>query len=93
MIESDIAQFVVDAGLLILVFLLIPATYRVVLGPSPADRLQAIDTITTLLIGIIILLALVDGQAFYVDLGIALAAFSFIATLAIARYLNEGKVF
>jgi multisubunit Na+/H+ antiporter MnhF subunit len=73
--------------------LLIPATYRVIVGPSPADRVQAIDTITTLLIGIIILVALVDGQAFYIDLGIALAAFSFIGTLAIARFINEGRVF
>lgn len=93
MIESNLVDIIINLGLLTLVILLIPATYRVVIGPSPADRLQAIDTITTLLIGIIILLALVQDVPAYIDIGMALAAFSFIATVAIARFLHEGKVF
>lgn len=93
MIESNAVDIVINGSLVMLVILLIPATLRVMIGPSPADRLQAIDTITTLLIGIIILLALVHDVPTYVDLGMALAAFSFIATVAIARYLHEGKMF
>jgi len=92
-IESSLVQTIVDIALVIMVFLLIPTSYRVVLGPSPADRLQAVDTITTLLIGIIVLLGVEQGVPFLVDAAIALAAFSFIATMAIARYLCEGRVF
>jgi multisubunit Na+/H+ antiporter MnhF subunit len=80
-------------GLLILVLLLIPCIHRVVIGPSAADRLQAIDTITTLLIGVIVLLALSQGIVMFVDIALALAAFAFIGTLALARYISEGKVF
>ncbi|MCC7207620.1 MAG: cation:proton antiporter [Anaerolineae bacterium] len=90
---SDIVLTLVQVALGILVLLLIPCAYRAAIGPSPADRLQAVETSTTLLIGIIILLALLQGTAFIVDIGIALAAFGFIATLAIARYLSEGRVF
>jgi multicomponent Na+:H+ antiporter subunit F len=93
MIESEVVEFIVNAGLVVLVGLLIPATYRVFVGPTPADRLQAIDMITTLLIGIIVLLTLVQGAPELVDLGMALAAFSFVATLSIARYLCEGRMF
>lgn len=82
-----------EIGLLLLVALLLPCVYRLFVGPSAADRLQAVDTITTLLIGIIILLALVQKSAWLVDIGIALAAFGFIATLALSRYLSEGRVF
>lgn len=82
-----------EIGLLLLVGLLLPCVYRLFAGPSAADRLQAVDTITTLLIGIIVLLALVQGAAWLVDIGIALAAFGFIATLALSRYLSEGRVF
>jgi multicomponent Na+:H+ antiporter subunit F len=82
-----------EIGLLLLVALLLPCVYRLFAGPSAADRLQAVDTITTLLIGIIVLLALVQGAAWLVDIGIALAAFGFIATLALSRYLSEGRVF
>lgn len=76
-----------------LIVLIIPCAYRVWVGPSGADRLQAIDTITTLLIGIIIVLALLQGVGMFVDVAIAIAAFGFIGTLALARYISEGKVF
>ena len=90
---SGFALTVAQLSLTGMILLLVPCAYRVMVGPSPADRLQAIDTITTLLIGIIVLLTLVQGSAMLLDVGIALAAFSFIGTVAIARYLSEGRVF
>ena len=93
MIESEFAQIAVKLVLLALVSLLIPASYRVIVGQTLPDRLQAFDLITTLLIGIIVLLALVEGTQVYVDMAIALAAFAFIGTISIARYISEGRVF
>lgn len=90
---SEWVFIIVQIALVFMIALLIPCVYRVLKGPSPADRLQAIDTITTLLIGIIILLALIQGSSFVIDVALALAAFSFVGTLAIARYLADGKVF
>lgn len=90
---SALSIILVQTALVIMIILLMPLAYRVFVGPSPADRLQAVETITTVLIGIIILLALLQASPFVMDVAIALAAFSFIATLAIARYLSEGKVF
>jgi multicomponent Na+:H+ antiporter subunit F len=90
---SEIISAVVQMAVIIMIVYLVPCTYRVLAGPSPADRLQAIDTTTTLLIGIIVLLALLQGSSFVVDVALALAAFSFVATLAIARYLSEGRMF
>lgn len=93
MIESSIAQAIIQFVLLIMVILLIPASYRVVVGTTLPDRLQAVDLITTLLTGIIVLLALVEGTAIFIDMAIALAAFSFVGTVSIARYISEGRVF
>jgi len=92
-VDNQLIQLGVGAALIVLVALLIPSSYRVWVGPTAADRLQAIDLITTLLVGIILLLAVLQGTAGFVDVGIALAAFAFIGTLAIARYISEGKVF
>ncbi|MEP7289373.1 MAG: monovalent cation/H+ antiporter complex subunit F [Chloroflexota bacterium] len=83
----------VQLGLVVLVVLYVISTYRIWRGPSPADRLQAADASSTLLIGIIIVLAVVQGTPALVDVGIALAALGFVGTLAVARYLAEGKVF
>lgn len=90
---STLIQWSAQAGLLILMALMIPCAYRAWVGPSPADRLQAIDTITTLMIGIIVVLALQRATVMYVDVALALAAFGFIGTLALSRYIAEGKVF
>ncbi len=93
MIESAIAQTAIRLVLLGLVIVLIPASYRVVVGETLPDRLQAVDLITTLLIGIIVMLALVEGTEVFVDMAVALAAFAFIGTISIARYISEGRTF
>ncbi|MCC6613905.1 MAG: cation:proton antiporter [Anaerolineae bacterium] len=90
---SDAANLALQFALYVMILLMLPAAYRVFRGINHAERLQGIDLITTLLIGIIVLLALVLNSSFVVDIGIALAAFSFVGTVAIARYLSEGRVF
>jgi multicomponent Na+:H+ antiporter subunit F len=90
---SDVANFGIQAALAVMIMLVIISTYRIWVGPAPADRLQALDTLTTLLVGVIVLLALIEGSVFVIDVGIALAAFGFVATLAIARYIADGKLF
>ena len=44
---SDFVHLGVQAALVVLVLLMIPCAYRATVGPTPADRLQAIDTMTT----------------------------------------------
>lgn len=90
---SDLASLGTVGALVALIILLIPCIYRLWLGPSAADRLQVIDTITTLLIGVIVVLALIRGDVMIVDIAIALAAFAFIGTLALARYISEKRIF
>lgn len=93
MIDSDILEVIFYFALLIEVALLLPSAYRAAVGPTIADRLLAVDMITTLLIGIIVVLALIDNNEELIDIGIALAALSFIATLALSRFISDGKVF
>lgn len=90
---SDTVTVVLQLALAVFVLLLLPCAWRALRGPSPSDRLQAVETTTTLLIGIIILLTLLQDTVLFIDVGIALAALAFAATLAIARYLSEGRVF
>jgi multicomponent Na+:H+ antiporter subunit F len=79
--------------LLVLVGCMIGASWRVFRGPTPIDRLQAADLVTTFLTAITALLGVVQKSPLLIDLGIAFAAFSFIGTLAVARFIREGKVF
>ena len=92
MIEGAFAQTAIRLVLLALVSLLIPASYRIIVGETLPDRLQAMDLITTLLFGIIVMLALVEETEVFVDMAIALAAFAFIGSISIARYISQGRV-
>lgn len=90
---SEMVQIGVQLALVVLVILSLICAYRMWVGPRSSDRLQALDLLTTLLIGIIVVLAVIESTPSFVDVGISLAAFAFIGTLAIARYIAEGKVF
>lgn len=90
---SAVTTTLVQIALAVMVFLLLPCAFRAFRGPTQADRLQAIDTSNALLVGIILLLAPALGTALVIDVALALAAFGFISTLALARYLAEGRVF
>lgn len=93
MIELEIVNSIVDAALVILVALIALSFVRVIRGKGAADRLVGVDIITTLLIGITVLLALVEQSDTTIDMGIVFAAVSFAGTLSIARYISEGRVF
>ena len=93
MTVTELISFIENAALFILILALIPATYRIWTGPSAMERLQALDLTTNVFVGIIVVLGLVLDNAQMIDIGIALAAFSFVATLAIARFIAEGRFF
>ena len=66
--------------------------FRVMYGPTPADRAVAIDTLGILIVGFCALLTIPTGRDWYMDIAIAWALQSFIGALALAKYL-EGKGF
>jgi multicomponent Na+:H+ antiporter subunit F len=66
--------------------------YRIVKGPTAADRVVAIDILGILIVGFCAILGIATGRSWYMDIGIAWALQSFIATIALAKYL-EGKNF
>lgn len=66
--------------------------WRILRGPTPADRAVAIDIFGILILGFCAILGIPTGRDWYIDIGIAWALQSFISTLALAKYL-EGRNF
>ena len=66
--------------------------YRVLRGPSVADRMVAIDIMGILVVGICALLAIITERSFLIDIGIAWIILSFIGTLSLAKYLEGRKL-
>jgi multisubunit Na+/H+ antiporter MnhF subunit len=69
------------------------AVWRIWRGENVADRLIGVELITTLLMAVLVLLALIQRDSIYMDIAIALAALGFITTIALAKYLADEQMF
>ena len=63
---------------------------RLVLGRTLVDRVAAIDMLTIVSISMIALYAHVSDRFIYVDVALVYGVLSFLAVLAMARYLERG---
>ncbi|MFW5878092.1 MAG: monovalent cation/H+ antiporter complex subunit F [bacterium] len=66
--------------------------YRIIMGPTVADRMVGIDILGILVVGICAILAITTGRMFLVDIGIAWIILSFIGTITLAKYLGGKKL-
>ena len=66
--------------------------FRIIRGPSIADRMVGIDIFGILVVGICAILAIRTQRGFILDIGIAWIILSFIGTLTLAKYLSGKKL-
>lgn len=67
------------------------SAWRIIKGPTAADRTLALDTLTTILVAGMVLLAYVFNRFIYMDVALIYGVLGFIGVLVIARYL-EGAL-
>lgn len=79
-------QAVCIGELLIVLLLLV----RLARGPSVADRILALNTISTQCAIAVLFFAAFADRSFYADVSLWLASFSYLAALIWARYLERG---
>jgi len=77
---------------IILVLLTFVGLYRAVVGPTVEDRIVAINMISTKVTTIIVMIALLFHQKFFVDVAIVYALLGFITTIGLAKLLMKGKL-
>lgn len=78
------------AGVLIF-FSIVFGVVRLVIGPTVIDRVVAIDMLTVVSISLIALYAHLSGRFVYLDVALVYGLLSFLAVLAIARFLEKGQ--
>lgn len=87
--------FVYEVGLLIKMinvglFCSLFVLFRVIFGPSAADRIIAVEILGILIIGMLAIMGLFYEQGFFMDIALIWALLSFIASLAFSKIL-EGR--
>jgi multicomponent Na+:H+ antiporter subunit F len=65
---------------------------RLARGPSLADRVVALDLITSLVVGVIAIYAVATDEPVYLDIALVLALITFLGTVAFARFIEKGEL-
>jgi multicomponent Na+:H+ antiporter subunit F len=73
--------------------LLVVSAAAVIRLRSTAGRILALDTLTLILVALLVLYAAANRSPYYTDAALVLSLLAFVATLALARYHGERKVF
>ncbi len=64
---------------------------RFVKGPTAGDRSVALDTLTTIMVAALVMLAYIFDRYIYLDVALVYGVLGFIGVIVLARYL-EGAL-
>ena len=68
------------------------AMIRLLIGPTPGDRILAIDTMTVNAIALVVLLGIWGGFSLYFEGALIFAMLGFVSTVAYARFILRGDI-
>ena len=90
---NEILSIALYSSLVIHIFLIGIAVWRVWRGDNVIDRLMGTELVTTLFLAVLVLIALIFRDSIYIDVALGLGALGFIGTVALAKYLADEQMF
>ncbi len=63
---------------------------RLLKGPTASDRAVAVDTITTTVVALLVLLGFVFDRYVYLDVALVYSMLAFVGLVVLARFLERG---
>ena len=88
----DLLDILIYISLAILVLAMLMMLYRVVKGPTTADRVIALDSIGIALISVVALLSILLDTTLYFEVILLLSILAFIGTVAFSKFLERGEI-
>ena len=64
---------------------------RIVIGPSAADRLIALNLVSAQVLAILVIIATKENLSIYLDVALVYDIFGFVGLLAVTRYLLKKE--
>ena len=87
----DILEIAVDLSFILVMLGVVFAFVRLVIGPTLSDRVETLDLMTVLLVRFCGLYAVFSDDTAFIDVAIVLALVGFLATVALARFVERRK--
>ncbi len=83
-------DFFITSALIIFGIALLLTLFRLIKGPTTADRVVAFDTASAILMSMVGLLSIVFGTFSFLDSILLIAIISFVSTVSISRFIEGG---
>lgn len=83
---------VIVISLTIISLAMIGMIYRVIKGPTVADRVVALDAVGISLVAIIALVSIILKTNAFLDIILLIGILAFIGTVAFSKYLEKGVI-
>jgi multicomponent K+:H+ antiporter subunit F len=82
----------VGVALALLAAALVLNVWRLVRGPSAADRIVALDTAYVNTVALLVLLGVARDSALYFEAALLIALLGFVGTVALCKFVLRGDV-
>ena len=91
MVEENLLGSPFGWGAVVLVITSLVLSYRVLFGPTLADRIVGINTVTTKTVVILAIFAFIAKEYFFLDLAVVLLMVNAVGGLILAKYMEGAK--
>ena len=88
----DILETAVNVSFVLVMLGVVFAFIRLIIGPTLPDRIVALDMMTVLIVSFCGLYAILGEDTAFIDVAIVLALVGFLATVALARFVERRGV-
>ncbi|HDG64139.1 MAG TPA: cation:proton antiporter [Thermococcus sp.] len=91
MVEENLLVSLFGWGAIVLVITSLILSYRVLFGPTLADRILGINTVTTKTVIILAILGFMAKEYFFLDLAVVLLMVNAVGGLILAKYMEGAR--
>lgn len=88
---TPILATAIDISFILVMLGVVGGFIRLVKGPSLPDRIVALDMMTVLIVSFCGLYAILAEETAFVDVAIVVAIIGFLATVALARFVERSQ--
>lgn len=88
-----ITQCLIISALIIFGVALLVCLFRLIKGPTTADRVVSFDATSAVVMSIVGVLSVVYNSVSFLDSIMLIAIISFVSSVSISRFIEGGRVF
>jgi multicomponent K+:H+ antiporter subunit F len=89
---ADIMEIAIVISFVALALGQLLSMVRLVMGPTPGDRILALDTMVINALGLVVMVGLYQGVQVYFEVALLIAMLGFVSTVALARFILRGDI-